>query len=148
MITISAFSHVPDVAKGLVRDLRVRWALEEARLAYRVRLLEQGEQNKPEYRALQRHLGPDTRAELFELRRPLKPTARGAIDQNSPKDAERCGGDGPAQSPHPDHSTDGHRDPLTSTGGACAFLREHQLVVVQIFLKSIAASQVVAQSRS
>lgn len=53
MITISAFSHVPDVAKGLVRDLRVRWALEEARLAYRVRLLEQGDQNKPEYRALQ-----------------------------------------------------------------------------------------------
>lgn len=53
MITISAFSHVPDVAKGLVRDLRVRWALEEARLAYKVRLLEQGDQNKPEYRALQ-----------------------------------------------------------------------------------------------
>src|SRR6266513_1257874 len=53
MITISAFSQVPDVAKGLVRDLRVRWALEEARLAYRVRLLEQGDQNKPEYRALQ-----------------------------------------------------------------------------------------------
>ncbi len=53
MITISAFSHVPDVAKGLVRDLRVRWALEEARLAYKVRLLEQGDQNKPEYRTLQ-----------------------------------------------------------------------------------------------
>jgi len=53
MITISAFSHVPDVAKGLVRDLRVRWALEEARLAYEVRLLEQGDQNKPEYRVLQ-----------------------------------------------------------------------------------------------
>lgn len=53
MITISAFSHVPDVAKGLVRDLRVRWALEEARLAYKVRLLEQGDQNKAEYRALQ-----------------------------------------------------------------------------------------------
>jgi glutathione S-transferase len=53
MITISAFSHVPDVAKGLVRDLRVRWALEEARLTYQVRLLEQGDQNKPAYRALQ-----------------------------------------------------------------------------------------------
>jgi glutathione S-transferase len=53
MITISAFSHVPDVAKGLVRDLRVRWALEEAHLAYQVRLLEQGDQNKSEYRALQ-----------------------------------------------------------------------------------------------
>ena len=53
MITISAFSHVPDIAKGLVRDLRVRWALEEARLAYQVRLLEQGDQNKPAYRTLQ-----------------------------------------------------------------------------------------------
>ena len=53
MITISAFSHVPDAAKGLVRDLRVRWALEEAGLSYRVRLLAQGDQNKPAYRALQ-----------------------------------------------------------------------------------------------
>jgi glutathione S-transferase len=53
MITISAFRHVPDIAKGLVRDLRVRWALEEARLPYKVRLLEQGDQDKPEYRALQ-----------------------------------------------------------------------------------------------
>lgn len=53
MITISAFSRVPDVAKGLVRDLRVRWALEETRLAYKVRLLEQGDQDKSEYRALQ-----------------------------------------------------------------------------------------------
>ena len=62
MITISAFSHVPDVAKGLVRDLRVRWALEEARLAYKVRLLEQGDQNNPEYRALQ----PFGQVPLFE----------------------------------------------------------------------------------
>lgn len=53
MITISAFRNVPDIAKGLVRDLRVRWALEEARLAYQARLLEQGDQNKPAYRALQ-----------------------------------------------------------------------------------------------
>ncbi|HKE95078.1 MAG TPA: glutathione S-transferase family protein [Povalibacter sp.] len=53
MITISAFRHVPDIAKGLVRDLRVRWALEEAHLPYQTHLLEQGDQNKPEYRALQ-----------------------------------------------------------------------------------------------
>jgi glutathione S-transferase len=53
MITISAFSDVPDLARGLVRDLRVRWALEEARLAYKVRLLAQGDQDKPEYRQLQ-----------------------------------------------------------------------------------------------
>ena len=53
MITISAFEWVPDFAKGQVRDLRVRWALEEAGLPYRSRLLAQGDQNKPEYRALQ-----------------------------------------------------------------------------------------------
>jgi glutathione S-transferase len=53
MITVSAFSDVPDIAKGLVRDLRVRWALEEAHLPYKARLLEQGDQNKAEYRALQ-----------------------------------------------------------------------------------------------
>jgi glutathione S-transferase len=53
MITISAFKWVPDFAKGQVRDLRVRWAIEEAGLPYRTRLLEQGDQDKPEYRALQ-----------------------------------------------------------------------------------------------
>ena len=53
MITVSAFSWVPDVARGQVRDLRARWALEEAGLPYRIRLLEQGDQDKPEYRALQ-----------------------------------------------------------------------------------------------
>jgi glutathione S-transferase len=53
MITISAFKWVPEPARGLVRDLRVRWALEEAGLPYRTRLLGQGDQDKPEYRALQ-----------------------------------------------------------------------------------------------
>lgn len=53
MITISAFHWVPEFARGQVRDLRVRWALEEAGLDYRTRLLEPGEQDKPEYRALQ-----------------------------------------------------------------------------------------------
>ena len=42
MITVSAFKWVPDFAKGYVRDLRVRWALEEAGLPYRTRLLETG----------------------------------------------------------------------------------------------------------
>ncbi len=53
MITISAFRWVPPFAQGQVRDLRVRWALEEAGLSYRTRLLEPGDQNKPEYRSLQ-----------------------------------------------------------------------------------------------
>jgi glutathione S-transferase len=53
MITISAFKWVPGFARGQVRDLRVRWALEEAGLPYRTRLLGQGDQDKPDYRALQ-----------------------------------------------------------------------------------------------
>lgn len=53
MITISAFRWVPPFAQGQVRDLRVRWALEEAGLSYQTRLLEQGDQDKPDYRALQ-----------------------------------------------------------------------------------------------
>jgi glutathione S-transferase len=53
MITISAFRWVPPFAQGQVRDLRARWALEEAALPYRARLLEQGDQDKPEYRAMQ-----------------------------------------------------------------------------------------------
>ncbi|MDB5475489.1 MAG: glutathione S-transferase [Phenylobacterium sp.] len=53
MITISAFRSVPPFAQGQVRDLRVRWALEEAGLSYRTRLLSSGDQDKPEYRAIQ-----------------------------------------------------------------------------------------------
>jgi len=53
MITISAFRWVPSFAQGQVRDLRARWALEEAGLPYKTRLLEQGDQDKPEYRLLQ-----------------------------------------------------------------------------------------------
>jgi glutathione S-transferase len=53
MITVSAFAWVPDFAQGQVRDLRVRWALEEAGIAYKTRLLEQGDQDTPAYRALQ-----------------------------------------------------------------------------------------------
>src|SRR5271165_3322786 len=53
MITISAFKWVPEFARGQVRDLRARWALEEVGLPYQTRLLEQGDQDKPDYRALQ-----------------------------------------------------------------------------------------------
>jgi glutathione S-transferase len=44
---ITAFSWVPEFAQGVVRDLRARWALEEAGLDYRVRLL--GQPRPPEY---------------------------------------------------------------------------------------------------
>jgi glutathione S-transferase len=40
-IEITAFAWVPEFAQGVVRDLRARWALEEAGLDYRVRLLAQ-----------------------------------------------------------------------------------------------------------
>jgi glutathione S-transferase len=46
-IEITAFAWVPDFAQGLVRDLRARWALEEAGLDYRVRLF--GQQRPAEY---------------------------------------------------------------------------------------------------
>ena len=38
-IEVTAFGWVPDFARGQVRDLRVRWALEELGLPYRTRLL-------------------------------------------------------------------------------------------------------------
>jgi glutathione S-transferase len=53
MITITAYSWVPDFAKGLVRDLRVRWALEEARLQYQVKLITHEEKLTASYRAQQ-----------------------------------------------------------------------------------------------
>ena len=39
MINCYAFASVPPFARGLVRDLRVRWALEEAGVPYRVTLV-------------------------------------------------------------------------------------------------------------
>jgi len=53
MIRITAFAWVPDFAQGLVRDLRARWALEEAGLPYEVHLLPQGQQATPEHRKRQ-----------------------------------------------------------------------------------------------
>src|SRR6266404_1506111 len=42
MINCYAFGFVPPFAQGLVRDLRARWALEEAGLPYRVTLIGDG----------------------------------------------------------------------------------------------------------
>lgn len=52
MITLYAFKWVPDFAQGLVRDLRVRWALEEAGIPYTEKLLGLGDGDSPEYRSL------------------------------------------------------------------------------------------------
>src|SRR5262249_21860162 len=53
MIRVSAFRWVPSFARGLVRDLRVRWALEEAALPYEERLIGPEDQTSETYRALQ-----------------------------------------------------------------------------------------------
>jgi len=53
MITLSAFRWVPPFARGLVRDLRVRWALEEAGIPYQERLIGPADQASAAYRALQ-----------------------------------------------------------------------------------------------
>ena len=53
MITVTAFRRVPPFAQGLVRDLRVRWALEEAGLPYQTRLIAREDLASDAYRALQ-----------------------------------------------------------------------------------------------
>jgi glutathione S-transferase len=51
--TITAFAQSPDRGKGLARDMRVRWALEEVGQPYAVRLLSFSEMKEPAHRALQ-----------------------------------------------------------------------------------------------
>jgi len=53
MIKLSAFRSVPPFAQGLVRDVRVRWALEEAGIPYQERLIGREDRATPAYRALQ-----------------------------------------------------------------------------------------------
>jgi glutathione S-transferase len=52
-ITLTSYKWVPPFAQGLVRDLRVRWALEEAGLPYQEKLLTHGENDLPAHRAVQ-----------------------------------------------------------------------------------------------
>src|SRR5215217_2160149 len=51
-ITITAFERSPDRGKGLARDMRVRWALEEVGQPYEVRLLSFGAMKEPAHRKL------------------------------------------------------------------------------------------------
>ncbi len=52
-VTVSAFKWVPPFAQGLVRDLRVRWALEECGIPYEARLIGFEDRDTEAYRALQ-----------------------------------------------------------------------------------------------
>ena len=49
--TITAFERSPDRGRGLARDMRVRWALEEVGQPYEVRLLSFAEMKEPAHRA-------------------------------------------------------------------------------------------------
>src|ERR1700722_16736049 len=51
-ITITAFERSPDGGKGLARDTRVRWALEEVGQSYEVRLVSFRTLKEPAHRAL------------------------------------------------------------------------------------------------
>ena len=52
-ITITAFERSPDRGRGMARDMRVRWALEEAGRPYEVKLLSFEEMKQPAYLASQ-----------------------------------------------------------------------------------------------
>jgi glutathione S-transferase len=52
-IQISVLRWAPPIVHGLVRDLRVRWALEEAGWPYREHVVSQDDQKSASYRALQ-----------------------------------------------------------------------------------------------
>lgn len=52
-IQVSVLRWVPPIVQGLVRDLRVRWALEEAGWPYSEHIVSQADQASAAYRALQ-----------------------------------------------------------------------------------------------
>jgi glutathione S-transferase len=51
-ITITAFERSPDRGRGLARDMRVRWALEEVGQPYDVRLISMSAMKEPAHRRL------------------------------------------------------------------------------------------------
>ena len=78
MIKVSAFRWVPPFARGLVRDLRVRWALEETGRPYEARLIGPDDQKSASYRAKQ----PFGQVPAFEDEN-LVPVQRAEIDQHA-----------------------------------------------------------------
>jgi glutathione S-transferase len=70
MREVTAYTWVPDFAQGFVKDLRVRWALEEAGLAYAERLIDHEQKLQPEHLKRQPFaqvpVYRDDQVELFE----------------------------------------------------------------------------------
>jgi glutathione S-transferase len=58
-IVITAFERSPDGGKGLARDMRVRWALEEVGQPYQVRLVSVRAKAEPAHLRLH-PFGPDS----------------------------------------------------------------------------------------
>ena len=67
MIKLTAFRSVPPIVQGLVRDVRVRWALEEAGIPYQERLIGREDKTTAAYRAL-RPFGQVPAIETDELK--------------------------------------------------------------------------------
>jgi hypothetical protein len=72
-ITITAFERSPDGGKGLARDTRVRWALEEVGQPYKVRLVSFAQMKAPDHLAIH-PFGqiPPIRKVLFRCSRPAR----------------------------------------------------------------------------
>ncbi|MBA4226915.1 MAG: glutathione S-transferase [Hyphomonas sp.] len=70
MREVTAYTWVPDFAQGFVKDLRVRWALEEAGLPYTERLIDHQQKLQPDHLARQPFaqvpVYRDDEGELFE----------------------------------------------------------------------------------
>ena len=69
-ITITAFERSPDGGKGLARDTRVRWALEEVGQPYEVRLVSFRAMKEPA------HLALHPSAKFRPMRKAISPCSR------------------------------------------------------------------------
>jgi len=90
MQEVTAYNWVPDFAQGFVKDLRVRWALEEAGLPYTERLIDHEQKLQPEHLARQPFaqvpVYRDDEVEMFESAAIVLRIAEGS-DVLMPKDA-------------------------------------------------------------
>ena len=115
-IEITAFKWVPDFAKGFVKDLRVRWALEEAGLAYTQHLIDAEEQASEPYLRRQPFgqvpVYKDDEVELFE--------SGGILISSTPM---HLGPQGFPRPPYPRSNAGSHASPIgsaTRTGSKTA----------------------------